>query len=480
VRRLYSRIYVHFLAVLLVVGLATSLVFALGARGVPLQEVAERLARHVASLVAERLDDPDALAARVQQLHADLEIDLTVRDLSGRLLSRAGAALPELTDGEAAEVRAGRVVVRPRPAWLAAAPIRDPVSGAVVAVLEASARRHVRWPALLRPGLLVVLVLGIVAVATAPLARRISRPVERLTEAARRLGGGDLAHRVPLAEPRRRWVGWRRRHAGVDELQALTRAFNDMADRIDGLLRGQQELLVNVSHELRSPLARIRVALELLPRTAETETRLADLERDLSELDRLIEAVLTTSRLEAAGLTPHPAPVDVGRLLAEVAERAAHDPMVAGRSVRVAEGPAFEMVADGALLKRALWNLVENAAKYGAPPITLAAKRQGDRVTLSVTDEGSGIPPAERGRVLTPFYRLDRARTPRAPDGPPRGFGLGLTLARRVAEVHHGTIAIGPAATEDGRERGCRVAITIPQDAATAGPGRGPRPSARR
>jgi hypothetical protein len=190
VRRLYSRIYLHFLGVLLVVGLATGLVFALGARGAALQDVAERVARHVASLVAERLADPAALAARVRQLHADLEIDVTVRDLAGRVLSRAGPQLPELSGAEAAEVRAGKVVMRPRPVWFAAAPIRDPASGSVVGVLEASARRHVRWPALLRPGLLVLLVLGIVAVATAPLARRISRPVERLTEAARRLGGG--------------------------------------------------------------------------------------------------------------------------------------------------------------------------------------------------------------------------------------------------------------------------------------------------
>jgi signal transduction histidine kinase len=480
VRRLYSRIYLHFLGVLLVVGLATGLVFALGARGAALQDVAERVARHVASLVAERLADPAALAARVRQLHADLEIDVTVRDLAGRVLSRAGPQLPELSGAEAAQVRAGKVVTRPRPVWFAAAPIRDPASGSVVGVLEASARRHVRWPALLRPGLLVLLVLGIVAVATAPLARRISRPVERLTEAARRLGGGDLGHRVPVAEPRRRWRWLRRRHAGVDELRELTRAFNEMADRIDRLVRGQKELLVNISHELRSPLARIRVALELLPRTAETETRLADLERDLSELDRLIEAVLTTSRLEAAGLTPRPAPVDVSRLLAEVAERAAHDPVVAGKTLRVAGGPALEVVADGALLRRALWNLVENAAKYGTPPITLAAEPQGDRVALSVTDEGGGIPPAERERVLTPFYQLDRARTPRAPDAPPRGFGLGLTLARRVAEVHGGTITVGPAVTADGRDRGCRVVITIPRDAASPGPAGEPAPSARR
>jgi signal transduction histidine kinase len=115
-------------------------------------------------------------------------------------------------------------------------------------------------------------------------------------------------------------------------------------------------------------------------------------------------------------------------------------------------------MADPALLKRAVWNLIENAAKYGAPPITLAAEREGSDVVLSVTDEGAGIPPEERERVLAPFYRLDKARTP---EGPAHGFGLGLTLAHRVAEVHGGRIVIGPA-NGDGGEHGCRVSLILP------------------
>ncbi|MGH7345415.1 MAG: sensor histidine kinase, partial [Candidatus Rokuibacteriota bacterium] len=220
-----------------------------------------------------------------------------------------------------------------------------------------------------------------------------------------------------------------------------------------------QELLANVSHELRSPLARIRMALELLPRDAGGEARLRDIERDLADLDRVIEDVLTASRLEMTGLPTRLEPVDVPALLAELAARAGHDPALEGRSVSVAEGPPITLVADAVLLRRALWNLVENAAKYGAPPITLAAADEGGRVVVSVTDEGPGIPPEERERVLTPFYRGDRARTP----GVTAGIGLGLTLARRVAEVHGGTISIGPRAVENGRERGCRVAITIPR-----------------
>jgi two-component system OmpR family sensor kinase len=322
-----------------------------------------------------------------------------------------------------------------------------------------------------RPALGVAFVLLLVALAAAPLARRISKPVERLTEGARRLGGGDLGYRVPLDRPARGRAA--RGHPGrrrTDELDELTRAFNDMAERVQRLVHGQQELLANVSHELRSPLARIRVALALLPRDGDSEARLRDVESDLAELDRLIEDVLTTARLDATGLPRRPAPVDVAALLAEVAERARHDPLTAGKTVRVAVGPAPALTADRALLKRALWNLVENAAKYGAPPIALAATRDGDHVRLSVTDQGEGIPPAERERVLAPFHRLDRARTPHAAGERPHGFGLGLTLARRVAEVHGGRIAIEPAAVQEGREAGCRVTLVLPARPPLAGP----------
>jgi two-component system OmpR family sensor kinase len=461
-------------------------VFAFGQRGAFQRHVGERLARHVGSLVVEHLHDGAALGRRLGQLHADLEVDVTVRDLDGRLVAAVGSPLRELTPAERAELGAGGVITRPRPAWFVAAAARDPASGAVRGYFELSAPRHFGMPGLWRPLLGVASVLLLVALAAAPLARRISKPVERLTEGARRIGAGDLGYRVPLdAREHRRIFGWRpRARTGrtavsgwrgrrTDELGDLTRAFNDMAERVQRLVRGQQELLANVSHELRSPLARIRVALALLPRDGDTEGRLRDVETDLGELDRLIEDVLTTARLDATGLPRHPVRVDVAALLAELLERAGHDPVAAGKQVEVAPGPAPDLTADPALLKRALWNLVENAAKYGAPPITLAARRDGEEVRLSVTDQGEGIAPAERERVLAPFYRLDRARTPAAAGEPAHGFGLGLTLARRVAEVHGGRIAIEPAAVREGRDVGCRVTLILPASApASAAPSR--------
>jgi signal transduction histidine kinase len=454
--KLHSRVYLHSLAVLLVVGVATSLVFALVNRGGVFREMGERMAGHVAALAAERLDDPAGLAARLERLHADLDLDVAVRDLEGRILAAAGPPFPALPADVVSAVRAGQVVTRARPVPYAVAPVRRPPTGAIVATAEVASHRRFGPPALLRPLLAVAVVLLVVGVATRPLARRLSRPLERLTDAVRRLGGGDLAARVPPPERRR----WRPRHAPADEISELTLSFNDMAERVERLVRGQKELLANVSHELRSPLARLRLALALLPREGATEARIAEAERDLAELERLIEDVLATARLEATGLPMRLGEVDVRALLASLAERAQDDPVVTGRAVRVSDGPPLALVADEALLRRALWNLVENAAKYGAPPITLAAARAGNRVALSVTDEGPGIPPEARERVLDPFQRLDAARTPGG--AAPAGVGLGLTFARRVAEVHGGAITVAAASTEGGSERGCRVTISVP------------------
>jgi signal transduction histidine kinase len=460
VARLHSRIYLHFLGVLLVVAVTTAVVFALGARDAFRREMAPRVTRHLVSLVGERIGDPAALTARLQQIHDDLHLAVRVRSLDGRVIASAGDDLPSLTPAEQADVRAGRVVVRPRPMGFAAAPILDPSTGAVVAIVEGAVPRPMGTPPLWRPVLLVAVALLAVAVATRPLAQRISRPVERLTAAARRLGAGDLSARVGAqdAHARRR----------TDEITELTRAFNEMAERVERLVRAEKELLANVSHELRSPLARIRVALALLPREADDDRRLRDIERDLAELDRLVEDVLTTARLEATGLPTHLAAVETRALLANLVERAHHDPLTAALPVHVEDGPPITVTADEALLRRALWNLVENAAKYGEPPIALSAIVEGERVLLRVQDEGAGVASADRERVFAPFYRGDAARTPDPHGDARRGVGLGLTLARRVAEVHGGDIAIGPTSEADGQARGCRVTLSIPLTAVTS------------
>jgi len=452
VARLHTRIYLHFLGVLLVVGVVAAVISAVGTGDVMRRHMVEGMMRHLASLAGERMTDPTALAARAQEIHEKLGVDVAVRDRNGTVVAAAGRRLPPLEPRLDADVQSGRMVFRHPPRPFAVAPVRDPTSGEIVGSIAASGPRPPGMGPLWRPIAVVTLALVFAAIATRPLAVRITRPLERLSDAARRLGGGDLSARAPVPAQRAR-------HA--DELAEVTRAFNDMAERVERLVRGEKELLANVSHELRSPLARIRVALALLAPNGENDRRLADVERDLAELEKLIEDVLTTARLDASGLPARLGTVDARALLLDLAERARHDPLTAGAAVTVEDGPGIEVLADEALLRRALWNLVENAAKYGAPPIVLAARRAGGRVEFIVRDAGPGIAPADRERVFAPFYRADSARTPASEGDLRRGFGLGLTLARRVAEVHGGTITIGADTTPDGRDHGCRVTLTV-------------------
>jgi signal transduction histidine kinase len=336
----------------------------------------------------------------------------------------------------------------------------------VTAVVVAVARFGGHIPGPRQP--LVVLLAVAVMLGARNAARRLARPIEMLTEATRRFGAGELSYRVAEPPPwlRRRVRLRRARHRGgrpLDEVVELGRSWNEMAERIERLVRGQKELLASVSHDLRSPLARVRVALELLPRgegaaAAEAEARLADIERDLAELDRMIDDVLTTSRLDGAPAPARVERVSIPGLLDELVARAANDPVVGGKELRIACAFRGEVDGDPALLRRALWNLVENAAKHGVPPITVsAAAAEGPAPALVVTvhDEGGGIPAADRERVFEPFVRGDPARTPGT------GVGLGLTIARRVAEAHGGELRL------EDPPHGCSFALYIPFTPAT-------------
>jgi two-component system, OmpR family, sensor kinase len=452
-RMLRKKIWAHLLVVLVLGIFASSFVFFSGWRSAFIHSAAGKLTRHVAATVSRDLYRPDETRRTLSHIAEELDIEVTLRSLDDQVIDVVGQPFPPLPPDDLASVRRGELVLSRGPRFFAAAPVI--VDGSVRAIVEASPNYHVlHAPLIWRPLATLLVLMMIAGVASGPLARRISLPIERMTEAVRRFGAGDLSARVgvlPRRHPHRR----HRPHA-PDEIEQLTGAFNEMAERIQRLVSGQKELLANVSHELRSPLARMRVALELLPRNAGNQTRLQDVEADLIELDRLIEDVLTTSRLEASGLPMHIGTVDVRQLLEQLVTRAEHDPATTGKKVTARGGEGLMISADGALLKRALWNLIENAAKYGAPPIELEARRDRDQwLELSVTDHGAGIAEEDRERIFEPFFRSDKARTPGT------GFGLGLTLVRRIAEVHGGSITALPL-ERDGAPPGCGFILRIP------------------
>ena len=262
-----------------------------------------------------------------------------------------------------------------------------------------------------------VLSLSLLALAVAlgawPLVRRLTRRLERLRRHVEDLGGGDLKARAPVE--------------GRDEVADLARSFNRAADRIERLVEAQRRVLVHASHELRSPLARLRVSLEMMPGTEEQKKRAA---RDLAELDGIIDEVLETSRLEAGGAVARKESVDLLALLAEEAARTGAD--VAGETVVVPGDPR--------LLRRLVRNLLENARRHGGSgPIEARVEgRAPSGARVRVLDRGTGIPEGERERIFEPFHRPPG----RAETG--QGYGLGLALVRQIARAHGGEARCRP------------------------------------
>jgi signal transduction histidine kinase len=424
--RLFWRVYLHGVVLLVAVGLAVGAVgWALHASGSFAQQPG-RVVGYVAGRMAELARSPERLGAELARIREIFGIEATVYDARGAVL--ATNVEPPLAAPRGGVPASGPVRVRGRGyGW--AAPLPG-VGGLVVL----SHPNPDRGPA--RGLLFIGAVLVALALASWPLARSIASPVERITAAARALGEGHLDARA--------------RVTARGELGELGRTFDEMAARLQALIAGERELLANASHELRTPLARIRVALELAAEGDADRARraLGEIGEDLAELDRLVGDVLEAARLEAQGaaaLRVEARALDPAALAGEAAERfrAVHPDRALALEL---DAPLPALRGDPALLRRLLGNLLENAAKYSdaAAPVTLAARRgAGGAVVLEVRDRGIGIAPEDLSRLFTPFFRTDRSRARGT-----GGTGLGLALAKRIAEAHGGTIAARSAAGE--------------------------------
>ena len=257
------------------------------------------------------------------------------------------------------------------------------------------------------------------AIALYPVVRRLTQRLEQLQQGVQRWGEGDLSVRMP--------------EGGEDEVADLSRRFNAAAERIQALLTSQKSLLANASHELRSPLARIRMGIELMDAPAASDAVRArtrqEILRNMGELDQLIDEILLASRLDAheADMGTVEA-VDLVGLCAEECARA-------GAQLVVAPGlAALEVLGVAKLLRRMVRNLLENALRYGASEaedaVVLALSCEGAQVLLSVCDRGPGVPLAYRERIFEPFFRLPGASERVG------GVGLGLSLVKSIAERH--------------------------------------------
>ncbi len=263
-----------------------------------------------------------------------------------------------------------------------------------------------------------------------PVVRRLTRRLESLKLGVERFGSGQLDHRVEVS--------------GRDEVAAVASSFNHAAARVEALVRSNKSLLANASHELRSPLARMKMAVSMLDEVppAQHEKLKREIETNVGELDALVEELLLASRLDAAESIERRDAVDLLALAVEEGSRVEAE----------VDGPSLAVQGDERLLRRALRNLLENARRYGGSEVTVELARSSAGAEVRVCDRGPGVPEALRDRIFEPFYRLPGHAEQAG------GVGLGLSLVRQIAQRHGGSVRC-----ESRQGGGSCFVLTVPR-----------------
>jgi signal transduction histidine kinase len=407
VLRLYLRFYLALLASLVLFGLSTATMWHL--MGGSMDQAGTIGAKLVQNVLPPAQAPPADQQDALRRLAGDIDGDATLFGQDGSVIAVVGHPLapPGMNlhgamamahwDGKPISVihlRDGRLLVARLPGGLG---ISRPFFHLMLALLVAA-----------------------IGVAAYPIARQLTRRLERLQRGVESLGAGDLSSRVAVE--------------GRDEVARLARSFNNAASQIEQLVRAHQALLANASHELRTPLSRIRMAVELLKSSADAKSK-AGLEQDIAELDWLVDEILLASRLDAIQDIQASEEIDLLALAAEECSR--YD------DVHL-EGTAILVRGDARLLRRLLRNLLENAKRHGVPPTQVRVTRADGAAVVTVWDDGPGPLESEFEQVFKPFYRSSSSRTG-------VGTGLGLALVRQIARRHGGDARCVTAG--DGRHR---------------------------
>jgi two-component system sensor histidine kinase CpxA len=264
-----------------------------------------------------------------------------------------------------------------------------------------------------------------------------TRPLVRLRKAARQLAEGDLTTRVEEIIPRNG------SSAQSDEFQGLVHDFNHMAARLESLVGAQRMLLRDVSHELRSPLARLNVALELAREDAgpELEEHLQRIEREADRLNKLIGQLLTLSSMETNERRSTFVPISLNEVCNQIVPDAKYEAQQRSCTIGLEEEGQYMIPGDRELLYRAVENVVRNAIRYTASGTHVAVRVaqkvvEGERfATVSITDRGPGIPEEDLPYIFRPFYRVDPARS-----SVTGGYGVGLAITERAVFLHGGSV----------------------------------------
>ncbi len=402
--QLYLRIYLAVLGSLALSGLLAALVWHLFYREPPVFTQLGTLARTAG--IAISIDaTPAQYQHALNRLHDRFDVGLALYDANGKLLS---SAVTQPAQETLPDLKAGYVHAPQQ--YLAYITRLEDGRWLLVQADNPHGQSH--------PGFLPLLALIAIAVAICaqPVVRRLTLRLERLKTSVDRFGTGDLGSRVIVE--------------GRDEIAAIANSFNLSVARIEELVNSQRTLLANASHELRSPLARLRMSVELASLES-FDTQRIEIQKNITELDQLIDEILLASRLDlndAAALNKQE--VDFTALVAEECART--------RAELNAQPVILQ--GDNRLLRRLIRNLLENAARYGGATPTEVSLRNNNAnaVTLEVADRGPGVPEAEREKIFAPFYRLPSASESEG------GVGLGLALVKQIAIKHGGTVQCLP------------------------------------
>lgn len=443
-KSLFPRIFVSFWLAMTLIGGAFAVIYA---TTYPVERIQRRkhvmraAILHAASEAMERAargEDPDEALLRFRE-----QTELVVFVWDGDRVYGPGAPPDAMRALARAAQRERRPMSRPDPSGSLNALLLDGGAVAVARMRGSSLLARAVGVDTLHWRLLVIfLVAGIVSFL---LARYLTRPLRSLRHASQRVAEGDLSVRVT---PELR--------SADAEIAALGRDFDRMAERVEELVVAQQRLLTDVSHELNSPLARLRVALELARQKAggAAEAPLDRIEREAERLSVLIGEILTLTRLEQGEPPPREA-VELGALIDEIVRDADFEAASDGRRVVLEGSASITLLGDEELLRRAVENVVRNAVRFApeGTEVTLRVEEDEERVTIRVRDRGPGVPDEALRSIFVPLYRVERDR-----DRKTGGAGLGLAIAERAVKLHGGTIE-----AENAEDGGLLVTLRLPR-----------------
>ncbi|HEY2120325.1 MAG TPA: ATP-binding protein [Candidatus Acidoferrum sp.] len=268
----------------------------------------------------------------------------------------------------------------------------------------------------------------------------IMSPIRKLTATVQRFGQGDLATRVNL----------QRR----DEIGELARSFDEMAERLQRLVSSERRLLQDISHELRSPLARLKFSVRLSRNAADQNAALDRVERDVNRITSLVSEIVEVTLIEGDPQSRKMESVNLGELIEETVDDCCVEAEARDCDIRVEGQLSGEVLGDPELLRRAIENVLRNAIRYSPQQssVVVTLSETAGHTTITVRDHGPGVPEELLTNIFEPFFRVEEAR-----ETDTGGIGLGLSIAKRAVHLHRGTI------TAENALPGLRVQLTIPK-----------------